>query len=124
MKSFRLAFLLAATLTAASAFAQPVSKVKIGLVSTLSGPNGAIGEEIRDGGSTDSLAEERPATPDPVEAAVTPAPAAQAEPIGDLAEAKTEAAARPAPAPVPAPAPAPVTAAKPAPAPEPEPASP
>jgi branched-chain amino acid transport system substrate-binding protein len=48
MKSFRLAFLLAAALTAASAFAQPVSKVKIGLVSTLSGPNGAIGEEIRD----------------------------------------------------------------------------
>ena len=38
-------------------------------------PVETVGEEILDGGSTDSLAEERPATPDPVEAAVTPAPA-------------------------------------------------
>ena len=50
MKSFRLACLLAAALSvgATSALAQPASKIKIGLVSTLSGPNGALGEEIRD----------------------------------------------------------------------------
>ena len=28
--------------------AQPAAKIKIGLVSTLSGPNGALGEDIRD----------------------------------------------------------------------------
>ena len=50
MKSFRLACLLAAALSvgATSALAQSASKIKIGLVSTLSGPNGALGEEIRD----------------------------------------------------------------------------
>lgn len=48
MKSFPLACLLAAALAAGTAHAQVATKIKIGLVSTLSGPNGAIGEEIRD----------------------------------------------------------------------------
>ncbi len=50
MKNFRLACLLAASLAAfgTGALAQTATKVKIGLVSTLSGPNGAIGEDIRD----------------------------------------------------------------------------
>ena len=48
MKTFRLACLLAAALAAGTVHAQVASKIKIGLVSTLSGPNGAIGEEIRD----------------------------------------------------------------------------
>ncbi|NBW49268.1 MAG: ABC transporter substrate-binding protein [Betaproteobacteria bacterium] len=50
MKNFRLACLLAASLAAfgTGSLAQTATKVKIGLVSTLSGPNGAIGEDIRD----------------------------------------------------------------------------
>lgn len=46
----RLTCLLTLSLAAlgGSAIAQPASKVKIGLVSTLSGPNAAIGEDIRD----------------------------------------------------------------------------
>jgi branched-chain amino acid transport system substrate-binding protein len=49
MKSFRLACLAAAALLAAgTSLAQPAAKIKIGLVSTLSGPNGALGEDIRD----------------------------------------------------------------------------
>lgn len=46
----RLTCLLTLSLAAlgSSAIAQPASKVKIGLVSTLSGPNAAIGEDIRD----------------------------------------------------------------------------
>ena len=50
MKKLRLACLVAATLAAigTSAIGQPASKIKIGLVSTLSGPNSALGEDIRD----------------------------------------------------------------------------
>jgi branched-chain amino acid transport system substrate-binding protein len=45
-----LSCLLSAALAVGGAalHAQPVSKIKIGLVSTLSGPNGALGEDIRD----------------------------------------------------------------------------
>ncbi len=41
--------LLAAALLAASATVSAADKVKVGFISTLSGPNGAIGVEIRDG---------------------------------------------------------------------------
>lgn len=50
MKKLRLACLVAAALAAigTSAIGQPATKIKIGLVSTLSGPNSALGEDIRD----------------------------------------------------------------------------
>ena len=50
MKKLRLACLVAAALAAVgtSAIGQPAAKIKIGLVSTLSGPNSALGEDIRD----------------------------------------------------------------------------
>ena len=70
--------------------------------------------------SSKPAAKAPPADAEPAAAAVTPAPAAKADPIGDLAKAKTEAATKPAtaPAPVstakPAPSAAPVAAATPA----------
>ena len=50
MKKLRLACLVAAALAAVgtSAIGQPATKITIGLVSTLSGPNSALGEDIRD----------------------------------------------------------------------------
>ena len=50
MKKLRLACLVAASLAAigTSAIGQPAAKIKVGLVSTLSGPNSALGEDIRD----------------------------------------------------------------------------
>jgi cell division septation protein DedD len=63
--------------------------------------------------SSKPAAKASPADPDPAAAAVIPAPAAKADPIGDLAKAKTEAVAKPASTP----APAPVATAKPGPAP-------
>ena len=48
MKLNLLACVLVASLGLLSAWAQPAGKIKVGLVSTLSGPNSALGEEVRD----------------------------------------------------------------------------